>query len=140
MLPLLQAAAGEDEEPPGETAAGRAWAGQLLVAGGGLGVFGVLSFVWGQHFQNSSIIDPDKIPIHVMLHADTIDWGGMIAGLLFAFFSRAPATGSRGSSTTPRTGPDGAHRRRLDPRGGRRSHLARVGAPAVGRSASGWWC
>jgi hypothetical protein len=90
VLPLIRRGMA-DEEPSGEPAApslGRS----LLVAGGGLGVFGVLSFVWGLHFQNSSIIDPDKIPINVMLHAETIDWGSMWEGLLVAFFS--PGTGN----------------------------------------------
>jgi hypothetical protein len=90
VLPLIRRGMADDE-PPGERAA-PSLSRSLLVAGGGLGVFGVLSYVWGVRFQDSSIIDPDKIPINVMLHADTIDWGSMVEGLIYAFFS--PGTGN----------------------------------------------
>jgi hypothetical protein len=64
----------------------------LLAAAGSLAVFAVISFLWGVRFQSTSLVDPDKIPINVMLHADRVDWGAIWEPMLYTFFS--PGTGN----------------------------------------------
>jgi hypothetical protein len=64
----------------------------LLAAAGCLAVFGVISFVWGLRFQRSGLVDPDTIPINVLLHADKVDWGAIWEQMLYTFFS--PGTGN----------------------------------------------
>ena len=43
-------------------------------------------------FQSRSLIDPDLIPINVMLHAESVPWSGIYEFLVYLFFS--PATGN----------------------------------------------
>jgi hypothetical protein len=64
----------------------------LLTAAAGLATFGLISLAWGVHFQSSSKIDPDLIPINVMLHSETVPWGNIYEFLTYLFFS--PATGN----------------------------------------------
>jgi hypothetical protein len=64
----------------------------LLGAAGSLAVFGVISLAWGWRFQHTSLVDPDLIPINVMLHADHLDWGAIWEPMLYMFMS--PGTGN----------------------------------------------
>ena len=64
----------------------------LVAAAGAVAVFGAISFAWGLRFQSTSLIDPDEIPINVLLHADTVDWGSIWETLIYVFVS--PATGN----------------------------------------------
>jgi hypothetical protein len=64
----------------------------LVAAAGSLVVFGAISLAWGVRFQHTSLVDPDTIPINVMLHADSVDWGSIWQPLLYTFVS--PGTGN----------------------------------------------
>ncbi len=63
-----------------------------MAAAGSLALFGAISFAWGLRFQRTSLVDPDQIPINVLLHADTVDWGAIWEPMLYAFLS--PGTGN----------------------------------------------
>ena len=64
----------------------------MLAAAGSLAVFGVISLAWGLRFRQTSLVDPDRIPINVQLHADTVDWGAVWEQMLYVFLS--PGTGN----------------------------------------------
>ena len=64
----------------------------LLTAAGGLGTFLVISFLWGLRFSLTATEGPEVNPVYGLLHADTIDWGGISETLMYVFYS--PATGN----------------------------------------------
>ncbi len=88
--PLLErrgtAPKGAEDTAPGHTSPSQLRR-PLLTSLAGLAVFGVISFLWGLRFQATSQIDPDKIPINVMLHADSVPWRETFEYLLYVFFS-----------------------------------------------------
>ncbi len=84
LRPLL--ARGEHRRAPYDLRAG------LLAAAGSLVVFGAISYAWGLRFQSTSLVDPDQIPINVLLHADSVDWGAIWESMLYSLLS--PGTGN----------------------------------------------
>ena len=59
----------------------------LLTAAAGLGTFLVVSFLWGLRLSLTATEGPEVNPLYNLLHADTIDWGGISETLVYVFFS-----------------------------------------------------
>jgi hypothetical protein len=74
----------------GGVPARRARARAALVGAGAIGLFSVVSFLWGLRFTSTATIDPDTIYMNQVLHAESIDWSAIAESLLNAFVS--PAT------------------------------------------------
>ena len=91
VLPLLarRGAAGADEDERSEAPPMRA---SLLTAAAGLGTFLVVSFLWGLRLSLTATEGPEVNPLYNLLHADSVDWGGISETLVYVFFS--PGTGN----------------------------------------------
>ena len=84
-LPLLARRGDEDGDAPPLRAS-------LLTAAAGLGTFLVVSLLWGLRLSLTATEGPEVNPLYNLLHADTIDWGGISETLVYVFFS--PGTGN----------------------------------------------
>jgi hypothetical protein len=91
LLPLLarRGTAEADEAAPRGTPPMRA---SLLTAAAGLGTFLLVSFLWGLRLSLTATEGPEVNPLYDLLHANSIDWGGISETLVYVFFS--PGTGN----------------------------------------------
>jgi hypothetical protein len=64
----------------------------LLTAAAGLATFLVVSFLWGLRLSLTATEGPEVNPLYDLLHADSVDWGGISETLVYVFFS--PGTGN----------------------------------------------